>query len=76
MRYAERGWTNNGSQEEGQEESNQEESNQKEVVFSWSPWSGTAGGVKPPAYFLRTITAHIHWITASSLSDQGFDERG
>ena len=33
MRYAERGWTNNGSQEEGQEESSQEESHQKEVVF-------------------------------------------
>jgi len=32
MRYAERGWINNGSQEESREESNQEESNQKEVV--------------------------------------------
>jgi hypothetical protein len=34
MRYAERGWTTDGSQEESsEEESNQEESNQEEVAF-------------------------------------------
>jgi hypothetical protein len=32
MRYAERGWTNNGSQEEGQEEG-QKESEEKVVFY-------------------------------------------
>jgi len=46
MRYAERGWTNNGSQEEGEEEGNQEESHQEEVAFytsrpaEWGPPGG------------------------------------
>jgi hypothetical protein len=33
MRYAERGWKTNGSQEESEEEGNQEESHQEEVAF-------------------------------------------
>jgi hypothetical protein len=34
MRYAERGWISNGSQEKGKKESDQEESHEEEVVIS------------------------------------------
>jgi hypothetical protein len=54
-RYAERGWINNGSQEEGEEESNQEESDQKEVVFIGSPPSGARRGYSSPRRIFSSL---------------------
>jgi hypothetical protein len=56
MRYAERGWTTNGSQEKSsEEESNQEESNQEEVAFSKSREWDCRGHECPRRIFLSAI---------------------
>jgi hypothetical protein len=59
MRYAERGWTNYGSQEESREESNQEESNQKEVVIIvQSPEWDHRGRQSPRC--ISSISRHVY----------------
>jgi hypothetical protein len=61
MRYAERGWTNYGSQEESSEEESNQEESQKEVAFYCSPMSGTAGGLKAPGVFDPVRENNLYW---------------
>jgi hypothetical protein len=62
MRYAERGWISNGSQEKGKEESDQEESHEEKVVFSIaSRRVGPAGGRRAPGEFYAQKLACNCW---------------